>query len=102
MRLLLHEELGIEHVDEASDAESLRAQIEAAPPDVLLLDWDLPGLQNGNVLTAVRTVAPALTVIVLSGKPGVRQAALDAGADAFVSKAEDPAHLVQVLHSFRF
>jgi DNA-binding NarL/FixJ family response regulator len=36
-------------------------------------------------------------VIVLSGRPEARQAVLDAGADAFVSKVEPPERLLAAI-----
>jgi CheY-like chemotaxis protein len=68
-------------------------------PDLILLDWELPGLPKIGSMTGLQNVYPNLLVIVLSGRPEVRQKALAAGADAFVSKADPPERLLAVLHS---
>jgi DNA-binding NarL/FixJ family response regulator len=84
LRVLLEERSEFEVVGEAAEAEELLAQIEAACPDLVLLSWGLPGLAGADLLPILRGVCDELYVIVLSGRPEARQAALDAGADAFL------------------
>lgn len=57
-------------------------------PDVAVVDLSLAQAGSLNWLRALRERCPGLSVIVLSvhDEPTVRQAALDAGADAFVLK----------------
>ena len=58
---------------------------------MLLVDWELIRLDSGNTLTQLRVACLAAVVIVLIGQPDSRhQAALSAGADAFISKGEMP------------
>ena len=97
LRVLLEERSNIEVVGEATDAEELLAQVEAACPDLVLLSWGLPGLEGADLLPALRTVCDDLYVIVLSGRPEARQAILNAGANAFVSKVESPERLLSDL-----
>jgi DNA-binding NarL/FixJ family response regulator len=99
LRLLLEEQPEFEVVGEAADAEELSAQLETACPDLVLLSWGLPGRQGADLLPALRSVQDDLTVIVLSGRPEARQAALDAGANAFVSKVESPERLLSAIAS---
>lgn len=97
LRALLEQRPGVEVVDEAVDAEDLLAQIEAACPDLVLLDWKLQGLPTMGLLPTLRQVCPKACVIVLSGRPEARRAALDAGADAFVSKTDPPGRLLAAI-----
>jgi DNA-binding NarL/FixJ family response regulator len=99
LRVLLEERSECEVVGEAADAEDLLAQIEAACPDLVLLSWGLPGRQGADLLRAVQRACDELYVIVLSGRPEARQAILDAGADAFVSKVEPPERLLAAIAS---
>ena len=99
LRLLLEREPGLDVVGEAAEAESLLAQLEATQPDVVLLDWELPGLSAIGGLPALRAVCPQLRVIALSGRLEARQAALAAGADAFVSKSKPPSQLIATLRA---
>jgi CheY-like chemotaxis protein len=74
-------------------------QLQATHPDLLLLDWELPGLSAIGSLAGLRKGFPAMLVVALSGQPEARRAALSAGVDAFVSKAEPPEQLLAALHS---
>lgn len=99
LRVLLEERPEFEVVGEATDAEDLLTQVEAACPDLVLLSWGLPGLAGADLLPALRSVCDDLYVIVLSGRPEARQAILGAGANAFVSKAGPPERLLAAIAS---
>ena len=101
LRLLLEEETDIQVVDEVTNAEDLLVQTESTVPDVLLLDWELPGLQASALLTALRQGHPYLCIIALSGEWEARRLALAAGADAFVSKAEPSDRLLSILREVK-
>ena len=101
LRLLLEQESGMSVVGEAVKAEDLLAQVEATQPDLVLLDWELPGLQGNDRLSILRTLRPQLKVIALSGKPEARRAAQAAGADAFVSKGDPPERLLAAVNDCR-
>jgi DNA-binding NarL/FixJ family response regulator len=99
LRLLLEREPDLDVVGEAAEAETLLAQLETIQPDVVLLDWELPGLAVIGGLPALRTICPQLLVIALSGRLEARRAALAAGADAFVSKSKPPSQLLATLRA---
>jgi DNA-binding NarL/FixJ family response regulator len=94
LRLLLEQLPEVEVLGEAVDATGLLDWLKAAHPDLVLLDWELPGLPTADPLRHLRDHWPGLLVVALSSQPGVRQAALDAGADAFVSKGDPPERLL--------
>ena len=98
LRLLLEQEPELSGVDEATDADELLAQVGMVCPDIVLLDWELPGLPHNDVLPALRARCPRLKVVALSGRPEARQAALAAGADAFVSKGDPPEKLLAAVN----
>ena len=97
LRLLLEQEMGLREVGEASDVSVLLSQVETNCPDLVLLDWELPGSKNIELLPSLRAKCPKLFVIVLSGHPEARQAALSAGADAFIGKGDPPKVLLATL-----
>jgi DNA-binding NarL/FixJ family response regulator len=101
MRALLERQPGLEVVGEAVDVKDLLAQAEGACPDLVLLDWELPGLRAADLPTALREVCPDLIVIALSGRPEARRAALKAGADFFVSKSNPPEQLLAAVNDCR-
>jgi DNA-binding NarL/FixJ family response regulator len=100
LELLLKQEPDMEVIGEVAEAEGLLTQVRGVRPDLVLLDWELPGLFNGNLISAMRFLCAETKVIALSGRPEVRQAAIDAGADAFVSKGDPPERLLAALHAF--
>ena len=99
LRLVLEQQQGVSILGEAVDATSLLDWVKAACPDLVLLDWELPGLETDSLLSALRARCPHLKVVALSGRPEARQAALDAGADAFVSKGDPPEWLLRTLRA---
>ncbi|HEX5740609.1 MAG TPA: response regulator [Pilimelia sp.] len=86
---------------EVATLATARAALASAPPDVVLLDLNLP---DGNGLTlatelagqddAVRPEVVALTASVL---PAERAAAMAAGCDGFLDKPYVAADLVSIL-----
>ncbi len=110
LRLLLEQETrALVMVGEAADARSLLAQAQAAQPDLVLLDWELPGLRpNGHaavvespgaLIVKLHELCPTLKIIALSGSPEARREVLEAGADEFICKVDSPERLVEVLHT---
>jgi DNA-binding NarL/FixJ family response regulator len=101
LRLLLRQDPAMVVVGEAGDAEEALKLVATRAPDLVLLDWELPGRRNGTTLAGLRMAQPALKVIALSGRPEARQAALAAGADVFVSKGDPPEHLLAAVDDCR-
>ena len=99
LNVLLGREEFIEVVGEAVAADSLMQQIQICSPDLILVDWGLPGLADGPSLQAIRQKCPNAALIVLSGRPEAEEEAVLAGADAFVNKTESPAHLLSVIRA---
>ena len=97
LRVLLEEQTHSQIVGEAADSEELMALVYAACPDLLLMSWGLPGRESADLLDALQRACKELYVIVLSGRPEARRAALDAGANAFVSKVEPPERLLAAI-----
>ena len=101
LRMLLERQSGVQVVGETVDAEELLDRAKATCPDVLLVSWELPGLGERVSLSALRQECPDLIVIALSGRPEARRAALQAGADAFVSKTDPPESLLALIEQCR-
>ena len=93
LHILLKHQPAIEVVGEVATLPELAEQIEIHQPDRLILDWGVVA-STPTVLSGWRARHPQLAVIVISGRSDVRQAALDAGADAFVSKNDPPERLL--------
>lgn len=82
----------------ADGAEALERITSDAHYDLLLLDYDLPGLNGIELLQQARALAHrrGIPVIVLSGT-AVEEAVMLAGADAFLRKPEDISSVVEAI-----
>jgi DNA-binding NarL/FixJ family response regulator len=97
LRTLLERKWGFEVVGEATHIRDMWQQVEEECPDLLLLDWELPGPQVADLMTALHALCPNLCVIALSGHSESRHVALEAGVDAFVCKCDPPERLLSAI-----
>lgn len=99
MALLVQQDLGLAADIDGSAEAALRRLGGGDRPALVLLDLELPGLSGLETVSRLRALDPQLPVVVCSSHQGdlARQAALERGARAYVSKAEPPERLVAVL-----
>ena len=97
LTLLLAQLAGFQIVGEAADATRVLQAVAQKRPDLLLLDWELPGLPPEQLLRLLWYERPSLKIIAMSGRPEACQAAMEAGVQAFVSKSEPPDRVLAVL-----
>jgi len=97
LRTFIKEEPEFTIVGEASDADTLLSAAQARRPDLVLLEWELAGRPVGQALPALQALGLEAQIVILSWQPGIEKAALDAGADGFVSKANGPETLLAAL-----
>jgi DNA-binding response OmpR family regulator len=64
------------------------ASILGKPYDLVILDWDLPGVSGLQILSQFRALGARTPVIMLTGKDAVedKEAGLDGGADDYMTK----------------
>jgi DNA-binding NarL/FixJ family response regulator len=99
LRLLLLD-LKMDVAGEAANWPTLLAQVPICRSDILLVDWDLLPISPGVALVALRKACPsALVVVLISHLDARQQAALSAGADAFISKGETPDRVAERLRA---
>jgi two-component system phosphate regulon response regulator PhoB len=82
----------------AMDSESAQRELDDILPDVILLDWMLPG-ESGLALArrwraATRTKAVPILMLTARGDEADRVAGLDAGADDYIVKPFSPRELL--------
>ena len=100
LRLLFEQQPGWKVTGEADDAEALLDAVRFRCPDLVLLDWELPGMPAEELLALIRQVCPRLGVIFMSGRIELRPMALQAGADIFAYKADPPEKLLEQIRGF--
>jgi two-component system phosphate regulon response regulator PhoB len=87
----------------ASDAESALAMMEASAPDMVLLEWTLPG-QSGIALIRRLRAQPAsrdLPIMMVSARDGEQDKilALECGADDYMTKPFSPREMIARIHA---
>ena len=80
----------------AHDAESALERIAAEPPDLVVMDISLPGMNGIEATRRLRAIAPAMPVVIHSRNDSevYRCMAAEAGVTAFVSKQRTVQDLV--------
>jgi NarL family two-component system response regulator LiaR len=99
IRLFLELEKDMRVVAEAADGRQAMHAIATFKPAVAVLDIHMPSASGIDVTRWVRSHVPATGVLVLSGyddEPSVR-AALEAGANGFLTKSTDGAEIVRAV-----
>ena len=91
----------IELIGEAEDGYSAIKKIQANPPDVSLIDVDMPGLSGIGVIRILRKSLPQMKCIVLStyNDENYIQKAMAAGADGYILKCVGIDELVRIIKS---
>jgi DNA-binding NarL/FixJ family response regulator len=99
IRFSLHEEHDVKVVGDVSTSDEALEFIDVTPPDVVLVDLNLPRTDGLELTRNIRRTYPGLGVIVLSQHESDEQAfnALRAGAAAYYSKEIHPAQLAQAI-----
>ena len=99
LQILLNQEPDIQVIGMAAGAKRLVDQIEASEPDMLLIDWYLPGMLVRDLLPGLQALDTAPKIVVLSVRPEDKSAAIAAGADLFIEKGNAPEELLETLRN---
>jgi DNA-binding NarL/FixJ family response regulator len=88
LRALLEKLSGVTVIGEAGDGREALKLIEAAKPDLVLMDLAMPGFNGVEATARITRSSPETRVIVVSvhGDPESVLAAIDAGASGYMSK----------------
>jgi two-component system response regulator ResD len=89
------------HALHVADGQKALDVIAADPPDLVVLDLMLPGVDGLEVCRRVRTQHPHLPIIMLTalGEADNRIAGLELGADDYVAKPFSPRELILRIES---
>ncbi len=85
---------------EATDAQSLLALTTASYPDLVMIDSELPGEPIEDLINQVHANKPRPIVVAMSSKSETCSMLLKAGADAFISKSDQPDWLFETLQKY--
>ena len=81
----------------APDGRNALELIEKAQPDLVLLDAQMPGMTGIEAARRMKGSHPEIRVIMMTLYPDYRSKAVEAGADAFITKGIPPEHLLTVI-----
>ncbi len=100
-RRILEEDSGHYQVREASDGREAITQTRLWHPDLVILDLAMPGCSGLEVIRGIRADWPACKILVCSvhAEPHYRTAALECGAQAFLSKKHLASQLLSVVQA---
>lgn len=89
------------HVCTAANGDEALAELQARRPDVVVLDWLMPGMDGIAVLQHLRAASDKTLVLMLTARDAVenRVEGLDSGADDYLVKPFAPAELVARIHA---
>ncbi|MGN6209728.1 response regulator [Asticcacaulis sp.] len=101
---------GFVNLSFARNAEEALDHLQNQAPDLMLLDWNLPGMSGLELVTLIRTAAhrpdvrvpdPALPVVMLTARQRANDVALarDAGVSEFVVKPFSTSSLLKAISS---
>jgi CheY-like chemotaxis protein len=79
---------GHDVVASLEDGSRLLDVVRAARPELICLDYELPGRDGLQLLAEINANAPGIDVVMMTSStdPGVRHRAADAGAAGFIAK----------------
>ncbi len=89
------------HVLSATNGNEALAQVQARRPDVVVLDWLMPGLDGIGVVKRLRAAEDRTLILMLTARDAIEQRVegLESGADDYLVKPFAPAELLARIHA---
>jgi CheY-like chemotaxis protein len=94
----LFEDEGYEVV-EACDGRAAVACIERDPPDAVVLDVNMPGMDGLQTLKRIHDLNPRLPVVLHSAYSAYKEQFVSWIADAYVTKSSNPDDLTEAVRT---
>lgn len=93
--------VGHEVVGSFADGKGVEAQIRELAPELVCLDYHLPGRDGLSILKAIQTAAPTIDVVFMtaSSEARIEEKAADAGASGFIRKPFGQAQIIEELRA---
>jgi len=85
----------------APDGNAALAEVQAHRPDVIVLDWMMPGLSGIEVMRRLRALNDKTLILMLTARDAVenRVEGLESGADDYLVKPFAPSELIARVHA---
>jgi len=101
LKMRLQLEMDMTVVGEASDGVSALMALQEVHPDVVVLDYEMPGMNGIDTMNALTVSRSEVSVVMLSihDNDVIKREAARAGAHAFVAKHEAGDRLLDAIRS---
>ncbi|NTH68088.1 response regulator transcription factor [Agrobacterium rhizogenes] len=95
LKLLISAMTNVSIVAEAANGDTLLDLVRSTRADLLILDLGMPDVAGIQFISDIRALAPRMKILVLTAniEPRTVRAALDAGANGYLTKDGDPEEL---------
>jgi DNA-binding NarL/FixJ family response regulator len=100
LKTMIQEGSEFDLVGVVEDAQSLLTLAEKHTADLFLVERNLPGSPIEDLINRLHALNPRPFVVVMSSEFEYSRMLLKAGADAFVSKGDEPEWLLDRLYKF--
>ena len=103
LKLLISAMTDVSILAEAANGEALLDIVRDTRADLLTLDLGMPGVAGIQFIAEIRTLAPRMRILVLTAnvEPRTVRAALEAGANGYLTKDGDPEELDQAIAALK-
>jgi two-component system response regulator MtrA len=101
IQMTLQQKPGYQVIGIAVNGNGLSSQLKTTQPDVLLLDWYLPGMPVNALIADIRALELQLKIVAISIHPEDESEARAAGVDHFITKAAPPDRLTFLLERMK-
>jgi DNA-binding response OmpR family regulator len=101
LQFLIYQQPGHQVIGITDSGKGLKKQIKASKPDVLLLDWYLPGKAINELVRDIRALKLSMKIVVMSIYPEDEGEVLDTGVDHFITKESHPNEIIVLLRKMR-
>jgi DNA-binding NarL/FixJ family response regulator len=103
LKMLLSTIEGIAVVGEAANGDTVERLLKEIKTDLLILDLGMPGVGGFQFIRNIRTGWPGLKILIVTAnlEPRSVRAALDAGADGYLTKSGDASELMAAIEAMR-
>ena len=101
LKLLLSGEPAVTSVETYASAEEALTKLELFPPDILLVDLDLPGMHGTELILRAKQILPHVEIMVYTifEDRDTVFAAIKAGASGYLLKGSPPRELIESLQN---
>jgi two-component system invasion response regulator UvrY len=100
LKTMLQEKSQFEVIGDAVDAYKLLNLVIETPPDLILMDSELPGMSNTHLINELHKVKTKPVVVVMGTSTEQGRMLIKAGADAYINKSDPPERMLEFMEKF--